>query len=280
MNIVQQHFKTKFYLDSERSPRFQVTQVDKALNSAITDIVLDRYHNIRQEQRKYAFQTSQRLRDELYTLVQKVDDLQAQGDILLASHFPDDYMLALIVIANISGQSIHTVPITYDEFSVIELDPFSRPSLTWPQRVYRIESAEGIKIIFGDIGSLVDGTMYYVKKPATVSIGTEVSNGGTTLYPGTSIIAYVDTNLIMYRQSGGTFNYTLKEGEILLIGSVGGEAYGIVDTGIVFTDYVNCDLPEILHEEVCRKAAQILSGNVENYNREASLIKDIKNTEQ
>ena len=280
MNIIQLHFKTKFYLDSERSPRFEVSQVDKALNSAITDIVLDRYHNIREQQRKYAFQTSQRLRDELYTLVLKKDNLTATDDLIPVAQFPTDYMLTLIIIANVSGQTIHTIPITYDELSVVELDPFSRPSITWPERIYRIESSEGIKIIFGNVGRLIDATMYYIKKPATVDIGTEVNDTATILLVGETVIAYVDTVLTMKRSGAPSFNYSLKQGAKLVIGTAGSEIYANLKTGIVYKGSVECDLPEVIHEEICRKAAGILSGNVENYNREKSLEIDEKNTQQ
>jgi hypothetical protein len=44
-------------------------------------------------------------------------------------------------------------------------------------------------------------------------------------------------------------------------------------------NYTNTDLPDMLHEEIARKAASILSGNVENYNREKSLENNIDNNQ-
>jgi len=277
MNIVQLQAKTMFFLDGERSPRFKTSQVDKALNTAINDILLDRYNNIHKtgKEKEYAFQTSQRLRDELYTLVRYVSSLGVtQPDLVPSAGFPTDYMFMLILEAIISGQTINTIPITYDELNVIELNPYFRPSITWPQRIYRIESNDGAKIKFGDRGMLTSANMYYIAKPAKVSIGTEESTGTVTFYAGTSVIAYVDSVLNLYNAAGvliGT--YDLAEEEKYTV--AGGVDHVILSSGIVYYNFTECDLPEALHEEICRKAAKILSGNVENYNREKSLESDL-----
>jgi hypothetical protein len=194
MNIVATHYKTVFFLDSDKSPRFRAKAIDKAINSAITDIVLDRYNNIRQKQKEYAFQTSQRLRDELATIVKFASALGATDNIIDLSTITD-YWLLLSMKANISGSDINTIPVTYDELNIIEIDPYTRPSIIYPQRIYRIESSEGIQVIFGDVGALVSASAYYLKKPAKVSIGTEVSTLGTEISAGTELIAYIDTIL-------------------------------------------------------------------------------------
>lgn len=278
MNIVALHYKVAFFLDAEKSPRFSRKAEDKAINSAINDIVLDRYNNIRQKQKEYAFQTSQRLRDELYTIVEEDDALVATGDILSIASMTDYYLLLSLEV-DISGRTINTIPLTYDEKNIIEINPFLRPSITYPERVYRIESAEGIKIIFGDTGTLVSGHSWFLKKPAKVSIGTEVSDTVTHILSAVKVIAYVDTTLNLHSITGGVISSVdlLEEEEY----TIGGDPvkYARLVSGIVFITPTETDLPEILHEEIARKAAAILSGNVENYNREQSLERDIRNTE-
>lgn len=280
MNIVQMHFKTEFFLDSVRSPRFNIDKMDNAINSAINDIVLDRYHNIRAQPKEYAFQTSQRLRDELSRLVKKAT-VSASGGILPSASFPADYMLLLSLKANISGQWINTIPVTYDELNVLEMNPYTNPSISPPERIYRIEDQLGLRVIFGDIGDLISGEMNYIAKPVTVSIGTEVSppSGAVTSISGAGvvIIAYVNSSLNWITPDGGA-SFTLKAGESYTIGT-NSETSVSLTSGIVFKNPTNTDLPELLHEEICRKAAKILSGNVENYDRDVALGNDIKNTE-
>ena len=278
MNVVASHYKITFFLDAEKSPRFKKKSIDKAINSAINDIVLDRYNNIRERQKEYAFQTSQRLRDELYTIVQEQTGLVPTNNILSVSGMTD-YWLLLALEVDISGATINTIPLTYDEKNVIEINPYMRPSIVYPERVYRIESADGITIIFGDTGTLVSGHSYYLRKPAKVSIGTEISDTTTHILSEKKIIAYVDSTLDLYSVSGGILSSVslLEEEEYTIPADP--TKYAILSSGIVFVDYTDTDLPEMLHEEITRKAAAILSGNVENYNRVRSLENDITNTE-
>ena len=278
MNPVALHYKTSFFLDSERTPRFKKKTVDKAINSAINDIILDRYNNIRQKQKEYAFQTSQRLRDELYTLVEEYTDLPVISGNRISLQPVTDYWLLLAMSANISGKVINTIPVTYDEYNVLELDPFVRPSIVYPERVYRIESSSGVKIIFGDTGALASADMFYIKKPAKVAIGTEVSTQNTELTLNEKVIAYVDSVIRVKDSTGEVVEDVALTEEEEYIPSQSAYTYTLF-SGIVYKDFTECDLPDILHEEICRKAAAILSGNVENYNRENSLEKNIKNTE-
>lgn len=274
MNIVELHLKANFFMDSEKSPRFKKLQVDKAINSAISDIVLDRYDNIRKDKKEYNFQSSQRLRDELYTIVKRDNTVSISDDFVKVLTVTD-YWLLLSLKASISGSWIDATPITYDERNIIEQDPFTRPSLTYPERIYRIESSEGVEIVYGDTGVLIAADMYYIQKPVKVNIGTEVSMPGTAIAGGTSVISYIDGTVLTQDGSGDTV--TLNEGEKITLKPANDWT---LTSGIVFKDFVETDIPEMLHEEIARKAASILSGNVENYNRWKTLNEDIKNTER
>jgi hypothetical protein len=287
MNILQLHHKVTFFLDSVNSPRFNTFKKDESLNTAIMDIILDRYDNIRKAQKDYAFQTSQRLRDELYTLVKKQSNLSASGGIIPKTNFPSDYMLLLSMKANISGTWINTIPVTYDEYNILELNPYTYPSIEYPERIYRIESQQGVEIRFGDVGTLIAAEIFYLARPARVSIGTTLDSTSPTIYKTAvpEIIAYTDGILRLVMGGGGGGGATddlgdksIKKGEKYIIGTYSEVGVQII-SGIFAYDYTECDLPEVLHEEICRKAAQVLSGNVENYNRSQSLTNDIKNNE-
>jgi hypothetical protein len=117
-------------------------------------------------------------------------------------------------------------------------------------------------------------------KPAKVNIGTEISDTVTEILSETKIIAYVDSAYDLYAVGGGIIGSgTLAEEEEFTV-PVDPVKYIKLTSGIVFKDYTDTDLPDMLHEEIARKAAAILSGNVENYNREKSLEKDIHNNDQ
>ncbi|PLX03472.1 MAG: hypothetical protein C0594_10370, partial [Marinilabiliales bacterium] len=202
MNTVAIHYKTLFYLDSVRSPRFKPSTIDKAVNAAISDIILDRYNNIRKRQKEYSFQSEQRLRDELYSIVKKSGDLVPTNDVIAISSITD-YWLLLALEVYISGKQINTIPLTYDEKNIIENNPYTRPSILYPQRVYRIESSSGIEIIFGDVGSFEKGIAYYLKKPAKFDIGTKIDDTSTEIESGTKIVGYVDSTYDIYSTTGG-----------------------------------------------------------------------------
>lgn len=266
MNIVQIFIKTKSHLDSVRSPRFRNDKVDTAINTAIKDIVLERYDAIRDSEKQSGFQTSQRLRDELYTIVHPytISTLTPQSDSTLVpkSQFPTDYWLLLTMKATISGKIIPVIPLTYDEWNVIELNPFSRPSIDYPEKVYRNEHADGVEVKFGPTGTMTEAKIYYLSEPVTATIGTEQSSG-IVPSPIRSILCYMQGTVTL----NGTSNI-LGPGQELVI-PVGSTA--IIQSGVFVWNYVNTDLPSLLHEEISKRAASILSGTVENYDRVTDL---------
>ena len=269
MNIVQIHHKSKFYLDSVRSPRFPHATVNQAINTAIHTIVNDRYDAIRKADREGTFQVSQRLRDEIYTLVYPgtVTPVLGTKRFDIKTAYPDYWLLASMKVT-ISGKEINTIPLTYDEQNVIENNPFARPSIEYPERIYRIEAYDGVTINHGALGNLTAGNIYYIKEPVLVNLGTVNSSG--TFSNGDQIICYMDGQIGYYDGGGNLYNtVTLLEGEELTIDTPGGYA-GIL-TGIYVTGFTNCDLPSMLHEEICKEAAKVLSGTVENYDR----VKDL-----
>jgi hypothetical protein len=261
MNIVQIHQKTKFYLDSVRSPRFPHQTIDKAINTAIHTIVNDRYDSIRKADREGTFQVSQRLRDEIYTLVYPgtVTPVPGTKRFDIKAAYPEYWLLASMKVT-ISGKEINTIPLTYDEHNVVENNPFARPSIEYPERVYRIEAYDGVTINHGAIGNLSSGSVYFIKEPITANLGTIVDSG--YIDAGTTVICYMDGVL----EDGPTNYITLLEGDEYIPSN-----QTLVISGIFVINHTNCDLPSMLHEEVCKEAAKVLSGTVENYDR----VKDL-----
>jgi hypothetical protein len=278
MNIIQIHNKIRVLLDNEDSPRHRPKNIDEIINTAIALIVDDRYDNEKQEkgQKKYSFQSSAKLRDQLYTLVKKSGWIVAEGDTIPSTGYPSDFNYLIGPNVDVSGIETHALPLAYDEESTIHLDPKRRPSIIYPPRVYYIEYQSGLRIIWGAQGALIRAQLYYLKKPAVVSYGVEIPVD-ETLVQGAQIIGVTDS--VVYKR------LVASPEDFTTVSIASGETYAVpVDVLYVFTfqsgisvkNAVNCDLPNNMHEEVSRRAAALISGTVENYNKKNDLMKEDK----
>ncbi len=288
MNIIQIHNKIRVLLDNENSPRHLPATIDELIQTAITLIVDDRYGNEKkgpqQGGKNYSFQSTSKLRDQLYTLVKKTATaMTAVADTIPATAYPSDFMYLVSPIVNINGMTAIAVPLTYEEEAVIHFDPKRRPSIIYPARIYFIEHAGGFRIIWGAQGTLTNAHMYYIKTPASVFYGVEETNnvalqqyepdgngiGNKTLIAVTvvtlehKLIAAPNTAVVGTIQPGTRFTLTwdpLATYKIL--------------TGIAVKDSVDCDLPANLHEEVARRTAALINGTIENFDRKIDLQRE------
>lgn len=247
MNIVQKHLRIRQYLDTVGSPRFDSSMVDREINTAINQIVNDRYMPLDPKRRENSFQVTQRIRDELYTLIRTSLPLTPVNNVLLLASV-EGYRFLLACQVRISSIDYPTDPLTYDEWLTIDRDPFKYPTLTYPSRIYRIENSNGIEIKFGNVGTLTSGTITYLRDPNIVSYGTKKTSGSLSV--GYNYIA-TKTTVINYNSS---VYQTLLEGDLFLCP---GPGYSI-GSGEVVYGFENCDLPINLHEEVCVMAAEFL----------------------
>lgn len=261
MNIIQQHERTRFYMDQVRSPRYLPETLNEALNVATLSIINDRYDNIKKMRRakNYSFQAVQRVRDELYTIVKNSGAIVAAGNYLPIASYPTDYKYMLQSWATIDGTEYRCSPTSYDE----DLDyAFKRPQISEPERVYWIESNLGVEILFGDSGTLASGRFWYISIPATVAHG--IIRTAAYVYPAnTTAICYTSTCVI------NAVTYTIGQTITVL-------AAQTLTAGQAVDGYTNSDLPDTLHDEICRRAAEQLSGTAENYNKMQVLDRNVE----
>lgn len=250
MNVVEQHTKMDLWLDRPRSARFLAADRDSALNSAADRLLRDRYDNIRRDT-GFSFESTQRLRDELRTLIQ-VSTLTPVGNIIT---YPTDYRHEILLQVTIDGELKGSRPTTYDELESIKVNPFEKPKI---DRVRHLESGLTAEVFFGTFGTFSAATLHYIKQPVDVFRGTtSILAGPTVLTVGT--LYYVDAGPVIHNgityQTGQTFtavNNTLTgAGSVIVI--------------------VNSELPENMHEEQARIAASILAGDTADYNRKGML---------
>ena len=177
------HTRVGQWLDTVGSGRFEPQDIDGALNTAISNKVDELFHPMDPKQLENAFQTHQRIKDSLYTLITPSALINASNGIIPLTTLTD-YRYCVDLYVTINGKEYVTKPLNYEDYeSVTTLDPHARPTLTYPPNVYRLETAEGFIVKFGPVGTLTKGRVVYIKNPVLVTIGTGGSDAINTDLP-------------------------------------------------------------------------------------------------
>lgn len=256
MNIIQLMDMAGFLNDRQRSARFEDDQYMKAINSAIGLILEDRLFNIK-TQKSYSFESVQRVRDELYTLIPPTVVSVPVENVVST---PTDYNYYLRLVCTIDGVNTIARATSYNEYPLLNSNPFEKPKTTRP---YFDQNSLGFNVVFGNSGNFTSAALDYVKNPAIVTIGKETDKieAGTTLTIGISYIVYEEavSNGITY-VAGDIFTATVVT----------------LDSGVVIPTsvIVNCDFPVKLHQEVARQSSAIMNSSVSDYDAKQSLLQD------
>lgn len=266
-NIVQQREAIMRWIDHVRSPRFTDIQYQASINSAIRKIVDDRYDNLRQN-KSYSFESIQRIRSELYTLVNNSGTITTSGNYIPIASFPTKFDYLLNVKVTIDSEDYNAIPITHDKKNIIDNDPFDKPDLTFPDNVYYVETSSGLEIIKGDLGTLSSGEFDYLASPNEVDFGTlvESTDASPHFSSDTTVIANDVTvyNAVTY-QIGETINIDIGVSTDITSGSV---YYG----------YTNHNMPVKLETEISQLAAALIMISPENFAKSQVLEYDSKKT--
>lgn len=239
-----------FHMNRTRSARFNRNlHLDPAINIAMLDIINDQYEPIRQ-QRDYSFERFQRLKASLSGLVRSDFSLSISGNTALK---PSDYLYDIGMFVSINNKR----KVWSESMQFVEKGPSTeniheRPTPEYPKHM---EDQSGFVIKFGGGQNVLNGVyLDYIFKPEPVTSGAELTSSSaltvSTLY-GVSF-GSVTYNGVNYNQDQAftTDNVTTAftgSGRVIPISTL--------------------NFPAHLHEELARRAAVILSGNVENYNR-------------
>lgn len=258
MNAIEMMERIDFYNDRYKSARFADSNYMDAINASINSLFKDKTDN-KKIFRRYSFQSNEQVRRELYTLI-KTATIVPTGNTNVT--YPVDFYYFGNMYTTVSGNTVFSKPTNLNEIGPLQVDPFRKPT---PKKTYYIENKVGLDVYFGD-GTFTSATMTYLKVPDTVSIGTESDK----IYPGDPVLT-VGEDYIVYEQcvhdavtyyAGQTFTATstsLTSGIVILNSTV-----------------VNCDLPENVHDEVCKMASEIMNGTIEDYSKSTFLQKEIE----
>lgn len=245
-NAIQMRVAIDSLIDRVKSPRFTDKRYYEAINQSIKKILDDRTENIKQP-KKYSVQSSERLRNELYSLIVNVAPVAG-----VAVAFPVDYYYLLELVVTCNGETNVCRALSYNEDGLIERNPFKKARA---YKTYFNETSSGwiIKVPTGGVISAID--LSYLKTPNIVSIGQEnnkISTGANVLTLGSTYYVYDEAvhNTTTYYE-GQTFvavNTALNSGTVINSANI-----------------VNSDMPETLQDEIERLAAAILDGTVQDY---------------
>jgi len=258
MNAIQMMERTDVFMDRYKSARFADSNYMDAFNSVVLSMFKDKTDN-KKLFRKYSFQSNEQVRRELYTLI-KTATIVPTGDVVV---YPADFEYYGDMNVTINGVEDYCRPTNFNEIGPLQGNPFRKPKATKP---YYIENSTGLKVYYG-LGSFTSATMTYLKTPNTISIGTDsnkINPGGAVLTSGVVYVVYSPT--------------AVHNGTTYYVGQTFTATATSLTSGIVILNsvLVNCDLPENVHDEVCKSAAQLLQGTIEDYNKSAFLQKEIE----
>ena len=267
MNAIKMMLRIDQKNDRTKTARFADEAYTDAINEASMAILKERVEPIR-TRGNYSVQSTQRLRDELYTLISAPTTIVPVANVI---RYPTDYYYYLQLYATLSGTSTLCMPTDYNKIGEMKLNPFMTPSATKP---FYNEFSGGLRIESGST-TATSSILTYIKNPAKVSIGFErdkVVDGATLA----AIVYYVFEDAIhsatVTTGSGAvvTAGQTIHAGETFT-GTVAALRSGTI---IPTTKIVNSDFPENMHEEICTRAAAFMQGTVEDYRKNQMLNTD------
>tara|TARA_R110000824_G_scaffold24989_6_gene87455 strand:+ start:1641 stop:2288 length:648 start_codon:yes stop_codon:yes gene_type:complete len=178
--VAQMHEDLDLLTDKVESPRFTSPEKDRVLNMAQDRIIQDRYDNIKRDT-GYSFQSLQRVRDEMRTLIKELPYI-AVGVAIGGGHYtftlPSDYRNEILLQGNVDSKTVTSIPIDYDTFGVAEEDPFNNFTPTNPRHVE--SGATSVKVYTGT-GTLFFVALSYIRIPAVIDFNT----GTNSELPGT-----------------------------------------------------------------------------------------------
>lgn len=270
MNAIEIKNRIDLYMDTTRNGRFGFIEYNQAVRDAIRKFVDDMYGDI-QEKNPYSLQSSQQIRDNLFTLLTNTSITPSALPNILTNYGsvsvnqitnPTDYYELVSMRSLINGISTYINPTTYNQLGPLLEDSFKQPSNTQP---YFLDDGTGYQIYISLGGVLTSVNFEYLRKPALFSIGYE----NLLLNPG--IVLTIGFDYIAVQQSVNN-TVTYQPGQLFTAG-----ATNLISGQVILaSNTTTCDLPEKVHEQIAKMAAEIMSGNVADYNRAQFVNKEAK----
>jgi len=246
MNIVQLHERVRFWIDVVASTRFEIADINNAINAAVESKILETYEQMLPLNKSDSFQRTQKAREILAPLIYKADKDTTGFSIAankISINIAENYQYSLLVSlkVTINDQEYDCEPLTYDKKNRISRNPFRRPRLTPSAKIYYIEENGGIRIVCPVSLAVTNFELYYIKKPGWVGYGIE--------YDHTHAFEVSNRVLVLSDTVYNGINYVLGNEIIIEAGHLS------ITSGLVTFGFIECPLPSFTHEEIARRAA-------------------------
>lgn len=251
MNIVEQFERIKFWLDVVASPRFDISQIENALNDALFSVVDSKYESSQKQLSQDSFQRTQKIRDQLSKLISTPADWLAGGTadveafqntytVNLIGEPKYRYLLCVRAKSAFSGDIFNIWPLTYNRKNLITDNPYRKPRATFFGKWYYIEKGTDL-IIYSPTGeTTITVEVYYLKDPEKARWGHEYTS--TKNFTQGNIV--IPLNEVVY----ATQTYKLGQQFTIAATPVA------ITSGKVLFDHEETDLNHQIHESICRVA--------------------------
>jgi len=246
MTIIEIRERVRFHLDRVASPRWGNTRLSYGIQVATDDFVQDRYDNIKNAQKKYAFETVERLRAEIRTIVLALPLIPVLDVLTLPADYRYDVGLSVVIAGITKNSRPGSISETLGSFS----NSHTRPNDDYP---IHNEIGNTIVVNHGQFNAFTAAILYYIRQHLIPYI-SEPRSSGTPLTTVTT--HYVETGSIVYDTA------TYNAGDYFTTTAI------TVFTGAgTVSEIQSVELPNTSHEEIAKRTATILSGNVHNFEK-------------
>lgn len=246
MNIIEARERVRFHINRTQSPRMDDRRFNQAIQIATSDFILDRVDNIKRLRKAYGFETATRVREELQSLTKRVSLNLPVVNII---NLPTDYMYEVgLEVDKGNGFYVNSAPVSISELLGSYSNVHYRPTSENPCHV---QHGLTIEISTGGMNKIKDVILWYIKQWSHPFINDNLIQPGNNLTVGEE---YYSESIVNHN------GLTYPAGVVFTATST------LLTSGTV-KNVKNLPLPDIAHEEICKRAAAIYAGTVENFQR-------------
>lgn len=248
MNTLLMIQATSEIVDRVQNSRIDNIRYCNALNTAIERIISNRY-DAAKINREFSFERSQKLIDELVTLVVKSAPIAPANNYIAR---PANYSHLILCEATINSIDYWARPITHSLLAANANNPFKSPKV--PKRIFYTQDNTGIELHFGT-GTFTFATITYLKRPDIVTVGFPRNE----IVPGAAVLT-IGVNYSVLEEC-------VHNGQTFYEGESFNAATTALTTGIVILTsvIVNSNMPENLHKEICELAAAKILSDIQSF---------------
>jgi hypothetical protein len=269
MNIVQMHEAVRFWLDVVRSPRYEEQAIDTALNLVVEKILDEKTTYASLLHSADSVQATQRVRDQLGTLVRRLTHTQGlvitpgavETKIAITDKSQYRHMLELSVFEGTDKYPCFAL--SHMEHAVINQNPYRKPRLGTFSRLYFMEEDGATLVVHPDQITIDGAEMFILRQPLSMNYGL--------VYDSTKAFVAGDKVIVVDK-------YTKYNGLDRFVGeeiTIAAPNFNITEGRVTF-NYRNTELSITLREEMTRRAAVELLRTTGQMEKATALLSEMR----